>query len=67
MTLCYDCLTDDDNEIEAVTARQGTPLCKKCANELAEADRNRDAALEERQAQISESLSNFGRPRFPLG
>lgn len=44
--LCYDCLTDEDRSVVAVTMFNGTTYCEKCARE-------RSAAM----AQMSETIS----------
>lgn len=39
--VCYHCLTEDDEEVPAVTTLRGTALCKKCSGEYAESTSQR--------------------------
>lgn len=34
--LCFDCLTDDNRRVPAVTLHRGHAVCEKCAREWAE-------------------------------
>ena len=40
--LCYHCLTEDDEQVPAVTTLRGTALCEKCAREYADHENEMD-------------------------
>ena len=43
--VCYHCLTEEDEEVPAVTALRGTSVCGKCAREYAEYESEMDDRL----------------------
>ena len=59
--LCFDCLTDDDAQVPAVTTHKGTAVCEKCARERAA----HAAGLNRVAEQTQERLANFPRPPGP--
>jgi ribosomal protein L44E len=62
---CYCCLVNDDTEVPAVTAYDGTPICKRHADEQAElyVKHQAEEAQEEaaRQARVQEAFNNLHR------
>jgi hypothetical protein len=56
--LCYDCLTDDNEKVPAVTMHNGNALCEECAREWAAHDQ-----------EAREQIANLQVPeiRFPPG
>lgn len=36
--LCFDCLTENNKRVPAVTMRRGTAICENCAREYAAAE-----------------------------
>ena len=52
--VCYHCLTEDDEQVPAVTTLRGTAICEKCAHEYAEheAEMDEQMAAQQRRAEV---------------
>ena len=47
--VCYHCLTEDDEQVPAVTTLRGTAICVKCAREYAEHEAEMDEQMAAKQ------------------
>ena len=64
--ICYDCLTEDNQHVPAVTTVSGTAVCEKCARERAEIQSAGADLANERQQQIFDQLAQAMAPRKPI-
>ena len=57
--VCYHCLTEDDDQVPAVTMLRGTPICETCAREYAahESEMDEQLAAQQKRTQARPHLT----------
>lgn len=57
---CYDCIVEEGETVEAVTAKAGTQLCERHAIERNEADIESSEHMNQMTQRLHDQVSNLG-------